>query len=98
MVDAHHFTFNKTPDGVEHARLEFAVLAYDADGKIVNFTQRGFGLDLPPEACAQFLSGGFPEHREIDLPAGQVFLRIVVHDLGSSRARATEVPLVVAKR
>jgi hypothetical protein len=98
MVDAHSFAFNKTPDGVEHARLEFNVLAYDADGKMINLTEHAFGLDLPQDVYAQVMSSGFPQHQEIDLPAGQVVLRIVVHDLGSSRAGATEVPLVVAKR
>ena len=29
------------------------------------------------------------------MPAGEVFLRIAVHDLESSRAGATEVPLEV---
>jgi hypothetical protein len=43
------------------------------------------------------MSGGFPQHQEIDLPAGQVFLRIVVRDLDSTNAGATEVPLTVAK-
>jgi len=97
MVDAHRFAFQKTPDGVEHARLEFTVLAYDADGKVINVTGHGFDLDLTPEAYAKVMSGGFPEHQEMDLPAGQVFLRIVVRDLASTRAGATEVPLIVAK-
>ena len=98
MVDAHHFVFQKTPDGVAHARLEFTALAYDGDGRVLNGTERAFGLDLPPEVYTQVMSGGFPQHQEIDLPAGQVILRIVVHDLGSSRAGATEVPLIVAKK
>ena len=97
MVDAHHFTFRKTPDGVAHTRLEFAVLAYDAEGKVINFTQRAFELDLQPALYAQMMSGGFPQHQEIDLPTGQLFLRIVVRDLDSPRAGATEVPLTVAK-
>jgi VWFA-related protein len=96
MVDAHRFAFQKTSDGVAHARLEFTVLAYDADGKIINVTERAFGLDLPPEVYTQVMSGGFPQHQEIDLPTGQVFLRVVVHDLGSARAGATEIPLTVA--
>ena len=98
MVDAHHFVFQKTPDGLEHARLEFAVLAYDDKGQVINLTRQAFGLDLSPATYAQILSSGFPRHQEIDLPAGQIFLRIVVHDLDSSRAGATEVPLTVAKQ
>jgi VWFA-related protein len=98
MVDAHHFTFQRTPDGVAHMRLEFAVLAYDADGKVINLTEHAFGLDLRPALYAQIMSGGFPEHQEIDLPTGQVVLRIVVRDLDSPKAGATEVPLMVAKK
>jgi hypothetical protein len=98
IVDVHHFTYTKTPDGMAHTRMEFTVLAYDADGKVINLTDRGFDLDLTQEAYTKMMSGGFPQHQEIDLPAGQVFLRIVVHDPGSSRAGATEVPLTVAKR
>jgi hypothetical protein len=97
MVDAHHFTFRRTPDGVAHTRLEFAVLAYDAEGKVINFTQRAFELDLASEDYTKIMSGGLPQHQEIDLPVGQFSLRIVVRDLDSPRAGATEVPLTVAK-
>ncbi len=97
MVDAHHFTFRKTPDGVAHTRLEFAVLAYDTDGKLINLAEHAFGLDLTSEDYTKIMSGGFPEHQEIDLPVGQASLRIVVRDLDSPRAGATEVPLTVAK-
>jgi len=97
MVDAHRFTFRRTPDGVAHTRLEFAVLAYDAEGKLINFTEHAFGLDLTSEDYAKVMSGGLPQHQEIDLPVGQFSLRIVVRDLDSPRAGATEVPLTVAK-
>jgi VWFA-related protein len=98
MVDAHHFSFQKTPDGVAHTRLEFTVLAYDGDGKVLNRTDHGFEVDLAPAAYTQIMSGGFPQHQEIDLPAGHVFLRIVVHDVDGFRTGATEVPLTVAGR
>ncbi len=55
-------------------------------------------FDLPPALYEQVMSGGFPQHQEIDLPAGKVFLRIAVRDIGSSRVGATEVPLTVAKK
>lgn len=98
IVNARHFTYKKTSDGVAHAQLEFTVLAYDGDGKVINIADHGFALDLAPAAYARIMSGGFPQHQEIDLPAGQTFLRIVVHDVDSSRVGATEVPLIVAKR
>ncbi len=83
---------------MEQARLEFTVLAYNDDGKMINIAEHAFDLDLPPDAYAKVMSGGFPQHQEIDLPAGEVFLRIVVHDLGGAKAGATEIPLTVAKK
>ena len=40
-VDIHPLAFAATPDGVRHARLEFVVIAYDADGKRLNYADRG---------------------------------------------------------
>jgi hypothetical protein len=41
---------------------------------------------------------GVPMHQEIDLPAGCIYLRIVVCNLDSSRVGAMEIPLTVAKQ
>lgn len=98
IVDPRRFTFQKTPDGVAHTRLQFAVLAYDGYGKVLNDVNNGVNVDLTPNLYEQVMSGGFPEHEEIDLPAGRVFLRVVVHDLSSDSIGATEIPLVVAKK
>ncbi len=97
-VDAHPFTFTTTPDGVQHARVEFAVIAYDADGKRLNWTDKGMGFNFDSARFSRIMQSGVPMHQEIDLPAGAIYLRIVVHDLGSSRVGSTEVPIVVAKQ
>jgi VWFA-related protein len=98
IVDPSRFTFQKTPDGVAHTRLQFAVLAYDGDGRVLNDVNNGVNVDLTPNLYEEVMSRGFPEHEEIDLPSGRVFLRVVVHDLSSDSIGATEVPLVVAKK
>ncbi len=97
-VDIHPLAFTATPDGVHHARLEFAVIAYDADGKRLNYVDRGGGYNLTPELYDKVLRTGVPMHQEIDLPTGLVFLRIVVHDLDSTLIGSTEIPLMVAKQ
>jgi hypothetical protein len=98
IVDAHFFAFTKTEDGLEHTQLEFSVVAYDADGKRINVTDNAFVFGMPPEVYAQAMAGGFPQHQEIDLPEGQVSLRIVVHDTNSAKTAATEISLTVAKQ
>ncbi len=96
-LDPRPFAFTTTPDGVRHAQFEVAVIAYNADGKRLNYADRGNQLNLPPALYEQTMHAGVPVHQEIDLPAGQVYLRVVVHDLGNARIGSTEIPLVVAK-
>jgi VWFA-related protein len=96
-LDPRPFAFTTTPDGVRHAQFEVAVVAYNADGKRLNYADRGNELNLTPALYEQVIHAGVPMHQEIDLPAGQVYLRVVVHDLGNARIGSTEIPLVVAK-
>jgi hypothetical protein len=97
-VDVHPFAFTITPDGAHHARVEFAVVAYDADGKRLNYANNGAGFNLTPELYDKVLRTGVPMHQEIDLPTGRVYLRVVVHDLDSTRIGSTEIPLTVARQ
>ena len=97
-VDPHPFAFTNTPDGVHHARVEFAAVAYNSDGKRLNYVDRIIGLNLTTPVFNQVMQTGVPMHQEIDLPAGPIYLRIVVHNLDSSRVGAMEIPLTVAKQ
>jgi len=81
-----------------HTRLEFAVLAYDAEGKLINFTEHAFGLDLTSEDYAKVMSGGLPQPPGDRSARGPVPLCASwCETLDSPRAGATEVPLTVAK-
>jgi VWFA-related protein len=97
-VDARPFTFTTTPDGNKHARVEFAVIAYDSDGRRLNWADRGMAFNLNPAAFDRIIHAGVPMHQEIDLPAGALYLRLVVHDLDSAKIGSTEVRLLVAKQ
>ena len=77
-----------------HRELELTQVAYDPEGIRLNYTDQGLAVDTPPAQAAQ---QGIRLHQEIDLPAGQVFLRIGVHDLISGRIGTVEIPLQVAK-
>ena len=97
-VDPHAFAFTTLSDGTRHARLEFAVIAYDADGRRLNYVDRGIAYDLTPPLYDRAMQTGVPMHQEIDLPAGRVYLRIVVHDLEGAKVGSTEVPVMVARQ
>jgi len=94
-LDAHSLTFNPNPDGSHQAALEIAIVGYDANGQPVNLYQHPFQLGLKDALMQKIMTSGIPLRLAFDLPAGQVYLRIGVHDLNANRAGSLEVPLQV---
>ena len=83
--------------GIHHARVDFAVIAYDPDGKRLNYADRGADLNLSDESYKKIMHSGMPMHQEIDLPVGKVYVRVVVQDLNNGLIGSTEFPLIVPK-
>lgn len=99
-IDPRGFEFRTLPDGRQHREIELTQVAYDSEGLRLNYTDGGFGIDTPPIQDGGTDSKGKQSihmHQEIDLPAGEVFLRVGVHDLLSGRIGTLEIPLKVAK-
>jgi hypothetical protein len=97
-MDAHGLTFDEMPDGVHHAQVEFVLVAYDTDGKRVNYLDRSCTIKIKPEKFARTMAHGIPMRLELDLPTGQGSLRIAVNDPTAGRTGSLEVPLAVAAR
>jgi VWFA-related protein len=93
-IDPRGFDSKTLPDGRLHHELELTQVAYDPGGIRLNYTDGGFAIDTPP---AQERQQGIRMHQEIDLPVGQVFLRVGIHDLISGRIGTVEIPLQVDK-
>jgi VWFA-related protein len=96
QIDPRTVAFEKTPDGLHRATLECTLVAYDGDGKRLNYTDGGNQIDLNADQYAKVLARGLPVRLEIDLPAGQDFLRIAIHDETADHAGSLEIPLTVA--
>lgn len=82
-------------DGLHHLSIEFVAVVYDHDGKALNVANRAFNLNLQAAQYAQIMQSGLPLHQEIDIPSGEVYLRLAVHDLSSGRIGSVEIPLRV---
>jgi VWFA-related protein len=95
-VDAHGLHYDSSPDGALHSKVEFTLVAYDADGRRVNYLDRGFQMNLKAAEFAQAVDAGIRIKFPLDMPAGHFSLRIAVHDLNADRAGSLEVPLDVA--
>ncbi len=92
-VSLQNFTFETTPDGVRHGRIEAIVIAYDRSGKIVNIAKRKSRLALKPADYAELQSKGLPVYLELDVPPGDVYLRTGIYDVGSGNAGTLGFPL-----
>jgi len=80
QMDLHGIAFEQTAEGAHRADVEFAVIAYGADEKRVNYLARGVELNLKTEQYAQLMAARLPAILALDLPAGKFALRIVVAD------------------
>lgn len=96
IVVAGDLAFDAMPDGARQARVELALVAYDAEGNRVNYLGRRYAITLKPDQFAQTVANGVRVRLALDLPAGRVSLRIAVHDMGASRTGSLEVPLAIA--
>jgi hypothetical protein len=96
IVVARDLAFDPMPDGARQARVELALMAYDAEGNRVNYLDRRYAITLKPDQYAQTVANGVRVRLALDLPAGRVSLRIAVHDMGTGRTGSLEVPLAIA--
>lgn len=97
-VDPRTLTFDSSADGIHKGSIEFTLVAYDADGKRVNYIDRAVELAVNPEQYAQLMKSGVPVRMEIDVPAGEGSLRIAVHDRLGARVGSLEIPLTVSRQ
>ena len=91
-ADAAEMALDQAPSGVRSGKIEFVLIAYDLDGRRVNYLDRGFQVGLRPEQYAGILANGIPIRLALDLPPHRVFLRIAVHDLASGKVGSIEIP------
>jgi VWFA-related protein len=98
-LNPHGLTFEQTPEGAYRTQIEFAVVAYDMDGKRVNFVDQGIQLNLKAEQYARIMSANtrIPHRIAVDLPAGQMALRVIILDPAAAHTGSLEVPVTVAK-
>jgi hypothetical protein len=81
--------------GMYRSMIEFIAIAYDRDGKVVNAARRSFKLGIPSDKYDDMLQTGCLVRNELDLPQGDVWLRLAVHDVTGDRIGSIEIPLRV---
>jgi hypothetical protein len=96
LADMHRVNADLAEDGRRYSTLEFIAIAYDAEGKILNYSDRTFKRIIQPAKYGEFLQAGWPMHQDLDLPAGEIYLRLGVRDITTGWLGSLEIPVKVA--
>jgi len=86
------------PDGSHHGSVELDLAAYDTDGKLVTGLSQTVTMPLSDAGYQKFIKGPFRFLQQLDLPSGQLFLRIGVLDHTSNKVGTLEIPLTVPRK
>ena len=99
-VEPQDMTFATDADGVRRTELDCELVAFDEKGQVVNSLGRAINFRLPPEQYDRLTAAGgrIPVRLAMDLPAGEVGLRIVVYDPATARTGSMEIPVAVAAK
>jgi VWFA-related protein len=95
---AKNIAFTPSPDGSHHGAVALNIAAYDAEGKLVTGLSQTVTMPLSDARFQQFIQGPFRFAQQLDLPSGQLFLRIGVLDPTSNKVGTLEIPLTVPKK
>jgi VWFA-related protein len=89
-------TFTQDATGARAASLQFEVVAYDVFGKLISRLDQKRDLNLTAEQYRQFMSKrGQQYFQQMDLPHGEIFLRVGILDGVSDKVGTLEIPLTV---
>ena len=85
--------FDLRPDGIHHGKIQVGLLAYDRDGKAVNWEDGTLEMNVKPVTWNRIQITGIPAHMEIDLPNEDIYLNTGVYDWRSNKAGTLRIPL-----
>ncbi len=95
-VDPHAISFERLPDGLQHAQLECTVQAFSAKGKLVRGELTTVKAALKPDTFSQIMHDTFPCQQDINLEPGKYYLRLGVRDTRTGLIGTTNAKVAVA--
>jgi hypothetical protein len=88
--------FSTTPANTHRSNLAFSIIAYNADGRMLNSSVGTFNMQLNERVYTELQSNALHIIGGIDLPLDSVYLRVGIHDLTTDKIGSLEIPLDVA--
>lgn len=86
----------RTAEGAHADKVRVELVAFDRDGKALNWAGGTLNLNVTDAAYAAIQTDGVPAHVEIDVPKGEAYLATGVYDWTSNKAGTLEIPLAGA--
>jgi len=91
-------TFKDGPDNTHQGTLEFDIDAYDVYGKPVTRISQTINLNLTNDRYQELQKRPFELLQGLDLPAGELFVRMGILDANTERTGTLEIPLAVSTK
>jgi VWFA-related protein len=92
-ISAPDLKLDPTADGGRRGNIEVMLVAYDREGKPLNFVKSSIALAVPAKVYADILKVGLQIRKEIDVPKEDVYLRTGIYDIGTDAAGTLGIPL-----
>jgi len=93
VIAASGLQLDPAANGMHHGAIESTLVAYDSDGRPVNWLVREVDLNLDAAHYASARENGVNLRFDLDVPKEAVTLRSGIYDLQSSLTGTLEVPL-----
>jgi VWFA-related protein len=93
LIRCSDVNFDLRPDGLHHGKIQVGLLAYDRDGKAVNWEDGTQEMNVRPDTWIAIQKSGIPAHMEIDLPKEDIYLNTGVYDWRSNKAGTLQILL-----
>ncbi|MGD0638226.1 MAG: VWA domain-containing protein [Nitrososphaerales archaeon] len=101
-IPARQISFTPGPNGTHKGSLEVDIAVYDGSpsgsGKILTGLSQTVKMPLSDDKYQQFIQGPFRFFQQLDLPSGQLFVRIGILDPASNKIGTLEIPLTIPKK
>jgi VWFA-related protein len=97
LIQSRDLHLEAASDGNRHGQVQVELLAYDRNGKALNWTGNTANFNLKPATFASIEKSGLRAHMEIDIPQGEAWLATGVYDWKTGKAGTLEIPLNSAK-
>jgi VWFA-related protein len=87
------FVLTPQNDGRRTGAIEFTTFVYDADGNLLNISDKEVQLNLLPETYKRFMTTPVRFQLLVSAPVKQEsFLRVIIHDVPANHYGAVEIP------